>query len=749
MASMTIFSFYQKHKDRWWALPLILPGALLPLAHAATTYTQMQGSLVVLYYMPLALLLSLMLFYGMAAVPGIILALFLHYYPTIGGYETAAAIGHFLITIILSWGGYRMFTPRRNMISYGDGQLMAQRMIWQMLCPATLFLLLFQFAVYLGVYEKRFNLAGISEPGIRALINYQGLLVGCLTGVPFCYLLIRIIRHPRYLRSLLSQTLLQIDRKVTLVEMGVWSLVTGALLALLLWPINENSTIFSTNYTLSLLMPVMLWGSMRFGYRLMSLIWTPVLIISIHYFYRYIPWTQGYDLQLTITTSSYLVFTFVVVYMAVLATRQRAITTRASRLAFLDPIVHMPNLRALSRALGKKPWSVLCFLRMPELEVLGRNYGVLLRIQYKQKLAAWLGEYLQPDECVYQLSGHDLVLRLNTEAHQSRMDELDQHIKRFRFYWDGMPLQPQVGVSYCYVTSPVVHLYLLLGELSTIADLSLSTNHPENLQQRGAINLQRGLKDKVAMMNRLQQALEKDQFTLMAQRVQGVRGDNYYEVLIRLQNDDGELISPDTFLPVAQEFGLSSRIDLWVLETTLQFMADNRQSLPAQRFAINLSPTSICRAQLPLEVKRLLQKYAVESWQLVFEITESSSFGNAGLATQTVNQLQQMGCRIAIDDFGTGYASYARLKSVDADILKIDGSFIRNIVSNSLDYQIVASICHLARMKKMQVVAEYVESEEIRIAVLGLGIDYLQGYLIGKPEPMETLLKNEALTKSA
>ncbi|MGL5600363.1 MAG: EAL domain-containing protein [Silvania sp.] len=746
---MTIFSFYQKHKDRWWALPLILPGALLPLAHAATTYTQMQGSLVVLYYMPLALLLSLMLFYGMAAVPGIILALFLHYYPTIGGYETTVAIGHFLIPIILSWGGYRMFTPRRNMISYGDGQLMAQRMIWQMLCPATLFLLLFQFAVYLGVYEKRFNLAGISEPGIRALINYQGLLVGCLTGVPFCYLLIRIIRHPRYLRSLLSQTLLQIDRKVTLVEMGIWSLVTGALLALLLWPINENSTIFSTNYTLSLLMPVMLWGSMRFGYRLMSLIWTPVLIISIHYFYRYIPWTQGYDLQLTITTSSYLVFTFVVVYMAVLATRQRAITTRASRLAFLDPIVHMPNLRALSRALGKKPWSVLCFLRMPELEVLGRNYGVLLRIQYKQKLAAWLGEYLQPDECVYQLSGHDLVLRLNTEAHQSRMDELDQHIKRFRFYWDGMPLQPQVGVSYCYVTSPVVHLYLLLGELSTIADLSLSTNHPENLQQRGAINLQRGLKDKVAMMNRLQQALEKDQFTLMAQRVQGVRGDNYYEVLIRLQNDDGELISPDTFLPVAQEFGLSSRIDLWVLETTLQFMADNRQSLPAQRFAINLSPTSICRAQLPLEVKRLLQKYAVESWQLVFEITESSSFGNAGLATQTVNQLQQMGCRIAIDDFGTGYASYARLKSVDADILKIDGSFIRNIVSNSLDYQIVASICHLARMKKMQVVAEYVESEEIRIAVLGLGIDYLQGYLIGKPEPMETLLKNEALTKSA
>ena len=114
---------------------------------------------------------------------------------------------------------------------------------------------------------------------------------------------------------------------------------------------------------------------------------------------------------------------------------------------------------------------------------------------------------------------------------------------------------------------------------------------------------------------------------------------------------------------------------------------------------------------------------------------------NIQQANQTLGQLQQMGCRVAIDDFGTGYASYARLKNVNADILKIDGSFIRNIVSNSLDYQIVASICHLARMKKMLVVAEYVESEEIRSAAIALGIDYLQGYLIGMPAPLQTLVK--------
>jgi len=131
-------------------------------------------------------------------------------------------------------------------------------------------------------------------------------------------------------------------------------------------------------------------------------------------------------------------------------------------------------------------------------------------------------------------------------------------------------------------------------------------------------------------------------------------------------------------------------------------------------------------------------------------VTESNSLTNINQANQTLGQLQQMGCRVAIDDFGTGYASYARLKNVNADILKIDGSFIRNLTSNSLDYQIVASICHLARMKKMQVVAEYVESEEVRSAAVSLGIDYLQGFLIGKPEPLEALAGDaQALLKRA
>lgn len=736
---MKVLQFYTQNKDQWWALPLFLPVLLLPLLSLTDTYTQIDGGRVVLYYMPLAFLLTMMLFYGVAALPGIVLALFFRYFPQAGWYEASAITAHFIIPLVLSWGGYRVFAPRRSMTSYGDMRLMAQRLFWQVFCPSTIFLILFQFAAWLGLYESRMSMAGVNPMSIRTLISYQGLLVGCLTGVPFCYMIIRIIRHPRYIKRIILQIRTQMDASVKPMEFVLWVAVTISLLGLLLSPPGVNSSIFSTNYTLSLLMPVMLWGSMRFGYRFMSIVWTPVLIISIHFFQNYLPFYQGYDIQLTITSSSYLVFSFIIIYMAMLSTRQRAINIRSHRLAFLDPVLHMPNLRALSRSLAKQPWSVLCFLRIPELEIYGRNYGILLRIQYKQQLAGWINGYLQQDENVFQLSGYDLAIRMNAESHQSRLEELDEHIKRFRFVWDGMPLQPQVGISYCYVRSPVTHLHLLLGELSIIVDLSLLTNHPESLQQRGATNLQRGLKDKMMMMTRIQSALEQNTFRLMTRPVSGTRGDYYHEVLLELPDESGGTISFAQFLPVAQEFGLSSRIDLWVLENMLRFMDENRASLPGHRFAISLSPTSVCRAQFPLEVGRLLKKYSIEAWQLIFEINESSTLANVEQVNQIISQLQQKGSRIAIDGFGTGYASYARLKSVDADILKIDGSFIRNVTGSSLDYQIVDSICHLARMKKMLVVAQDIESEEIRSAVSTLGIDYLQGDAIGKPEPLERL----------
>ncbi|WP_024553597.1 EAL domain-containing protein [Franconibacter helveticus 513] len=740
---MQLINTLKLYKEKWWGLPLLLPFVLLPFARYCSTLTWVNDAPVILYFLPLSLITTLLLFYGWAALPGIVLSLVVNYYSLRCKSDLLITVIHFLVPTLLSWGGYRVFATRTAPVSGWYSKAIGQRLFWLVFVNATLFMLFYQFSTFFGLYDQHAQLMGENPFTLLTLVNYQAVLVGCLTGIPLFSLIIRLTRHPRYFYAFISQMRAQCDKRVTKVEAGIWLSLLAGLLLLLLLPLSPESSIFSTSYSLSLLLPLMLWGAMRFGYFLVISVWTPLLILLCHYFYRYFPTTPNYDFQLVINSSSYGIFSLVIIFMALTATRQRFVHQRGRRLALVDPLFHLPNLRALSRDLADTPWSILCFMRIPELDLLGRNYGLMLRVYYKQRMAAWLRDVMEPGELAYQLSGHDMVLRLRTESHPERIDRLAQHIKQFRFMWDGMPLQPQVGISYSFVRSPVTHLHLLLGEMSTMADLSLTSNRPESMQDRGANHVQQAVKSKVEMLNQLQNALDNNQFVLMAQPIAGMRGDDYYEVLLRMQSQNGERVLPERFLPVAQEFGLSSRIDLMVLENTLAFMAQWREKLPGSRFAVNLTTSSLCRTLFPNEVQGLLARYQIEPWQLIFEITESSSLTNYDQTHQNVQRLRAMGCRIAIDDFGTGYASYARLKNIDADIMKIDGSFIRNLAASSLDYQIVESMCRLARMKKMQIVAEYVENEATAALVRELGIDYLQGFLIGHPQPLETLVANK------
>ena len=744
---MSLASWYKNNKNKWWALPLVLPSLLLPIAVWCNANTVMEGSRVFLVYMPLGLMTAFTLLFGWAAFPGIILALLIRYVPMKGEITALLSVIHFLLPIAVSWGGYRIFVPRRSSVMFGIIKLTAQRMLWLVIVNSFIFLIIYQLGLFFGWYDGVNSTVAENPFHARTLINFQAVLVGCLTGMPFFYSIIRMCRNPRFIFSFLSRMKAQMQSGVTKGEIAIWAVIVVALMSLLLIPIDDVSSIFTTDYTLTLILPLMLWGAMRFGFLFITTIWMVILTILCSGFQNYLPPYMGFQLHLAIASSCYAVFSITIYLMAVVTTRQRFLHNKARRVAFIDPVVQMPNLRALNRDLSRHPYSALAFLRIPELELLGRNYGVQLRIQYKQQLNDYLQPVLEDREKVYHLSGHELAVRVNYDDYHERIEAIDQRVKQFRFMWDGMAMQPQVGMSYCYIRQPVTHIYFLLGELSTMADLSLATSKPENLQQQGTNPVQNAIKNKVAMMNRVQSAIDSGDFVLMAQRIEGIRGDHYHEILLRMKGDNegDNLFMPDTFLPVAHEFGLSSKIDKWVIEATLKFMDAHREQLPGSRFSINLTPASVGRLQFTSEVKCLLAQYKIQPWQLIFEVTESNSLTNLEQANMTLTTLQNMGCRVAIDDFGTGYASYARLKDISADILKIDGSFIRNILTSSLDYQIVESICQLARMKKMQLVAEYVENEAVKAAVQSLGIDYIQGYLIGRPRLLESLLIKQRL----
>ena len=222
------------------------------------------------------------------------------------------------------------------------------------------------------------------------------------------------------------------------------------------------------------------------------------------------------------------------------------------------------------------------------------------------------------------------------------------------------------------------------------------------------------------------------------------------EALIRWNSDKYGFMSPVDFIPLLEESSLIIPLGKWIITQAVQQCKKWCKIIPDFTVNINLSFVQVIKSDIVGDAMECITQEDISHKNIVFEVTESGELENNPMVRNVLRSFELLGFKLAIDDFGTGYASYARLKNVNADLLKIDGSFIRNIVSNSLDYQIVASICHLARMKKMRVVAEYVENEEIREAVLSLGIDYMQGYLIGKPQPLiDTLNEIEPIRESA
>jgi EAL domain-containing protein (putative c-di-GMP-specific phosphodiesterase class I) len=215
------------------------------------------------------------------------------------------------------------------------------------------------------------------------------------------------------------------------------------------------------------------------------------------------------------------------------------------------------------------------------------------------------------------------------------------------------------------------------------------------------------------------------------------------EILVRLRDGDGALLTPAVFMAPAMRTGLMPQLDRAVVEMTLQAMA-SPTSRPGARCAINLSGPTVMDDQLVSWVAHLLQRYAISAERLVFEVTESMAMTDLDSAAQTLRGLRKLGCQVAIDDFGTGMATFDYLKRFPVDSVKIDGSFIQPLVQGGgVDRVIVESMVKVAHSLGMTMVAEYVCSPELRVEVTALGIEESQGYAISEPVPLTDWLQGK------
>ena len=218
---------------------------------------------------------------------------------------------------------------------------------------------------------------------------------------------------------------------------------------------------------------------------------------------------------------------------------------------------------------------------------------------------------------------------------------------------------------------------------------------------------------------------------------------SHYETLLRLPTEDG-VLGPDAFLPAAFRFGLMADIDRWVLKRAVRSLAELTPSLPQLKLSTNLSGFAFEDEGLAAYLRGLLKEHGVEGDRLVLEITEQLAVRFAASTDRQIAMLRDLGCQLAIDDFGSGYSSFSYLKRLPVDYLKIDGSFIKSLARDRVDQAMVRMVGEVARAAGIQTVAEYVHSAATFDLLAKYGIDYAQGFYIGKPaaspEPAEVVV---------
>jgi diguanylate cyclase (GGDEF)-like protein len=249
----------------------------------------------------------------------------------------------------------------------------------------------------------------------------------------------------------------------------------------------------------------------------------------------------------------------------------------------------------------------------------------------------------------------------------------------------------------------------------------------------------------LTQVENIKHALRESRFELYCQRIEPLSGnETHYEVLVRMVDEDGELVPPGEFIPVAERYNLMSMVDRWVFKRALQLLNSTkyREQSSLFKWGINLSGMTISDEDFHEYVSGCLHEYDFVPTNLYFEITETAAIKNFKHCVAFMNEVHAMGIQFALDDFGSGLSSFSYLKKLSIDYLKIDGGLIRDIVSSRLDQAMVSSISQIAGVMGVKTIAEYVENEAILEKLAEMKIDYAQGYEIMLPQPMEQELKH-------
>lgn len=402
--------------------------------------------------------------------------------------------------------------------------------------------------------------------------------------------------------------------------------------------------------------------------------------------------------------------------------------------------------RALDSVQGGATHAV-CYLDLDQFKIINDTCGHIAGDELLRQLAQVLQGRVRSNDTLARLGGDEFGLLL----HDCGVDDalavangLLKAIEHHPFVWGNstFTVGASIGLVPVSTTFRRVTQVLQAADAACYAAKDQGRNRIHVYQEDDSLVAQRH--GEMQWVARVKRALSDNRFFLQAQPIVPIQGDNQgrrnYELLVRMRDESGRVVPPGAFLPAVERYNLSQRLDRWVITTALEWMATHRAQVErASRIFINLSGDSVGDPQLQEFIRHSILAMQVPPEKLGFEITETAAISNLTRANRLIADLRQLGCAFSLDDFGSGVSSFAYLKALTVDFLKIDGLFIGNIVADRIDYEMVRSITDIGHVMGKQVVAESVESLEAMEKLRHIGVDFVQGFAVGGPVGIDSI----------
>ncbi|HEX2492517.1 MAG TPA: EAL domain-containing protein [Steroidobacter sp.] len=430
----------------------------------------------------------------------------------------------------------------------------------------------------------------------------------------------------------------------------------------------------------------------------------------------------------------------------------RGITRQMSYQASHDALTGLVNRREFERRLEEAlavahtqdARHVLCYLDLDRFKAVNDDCGHMAGDGMLREAAALIKETVRDSDTVGRLGGDEFGLLLvgcPLEKARQIVDDVVRKVNEYRFVWKDKIFNIGVSVGLVEISRESGAPEEVLSAADSACYVAKRQGiHVHVYSARDeAVARHRG---EIQWLQRLQTALKENRFELMAQPIVATAANEAtgpaLEVLLRLQ-DEGVSggISPVEFLRAAERYRLTSDVDRWVVQTALTALGGGGIRLaPNRSLAINLSGQTLGDPQFLEFVVDMLDRTSVSPNQLCFEVTENSVITNIEHARRFIGVLHGMGCQFALDDFGRGLSSFGNLKNLSLDYLKIDGTFIRNLATDTVNQAMVAAMIKLARTLNFRVIAEQIEDAGALEAAKKMGVDFVQGYYLGRPQPL-------------